>query len=184
MFHGLERLAVDAGLADDIMPFREALSALTEATRQSTLFPAPILTGAAPAASNPGTGKELSMKADSPNGPETAAPVKAETAAPAPATPPGEVISLDDARAEGRAEANEIIQLCTLAGCSERAAKYLADGATAEKVRADLINKRAAEDDDDTSGEHSDLPGAAAKGGLKANMARLLSQQGLTALEV
>ncbi len=124
------------------------------------------------------------MTPDSPTGPETAAPVKSETAAPAPAQPSGSVVSLDDARAQGRAEANEIIQLCTLAGCSELAAKYLADGATAEKVRADLINKRAAEDDDDTSGEHSDLPGAAATGGLKANMAKLLSQQGMTAMEV
>lgn len=184
MFHGLERLAVDAGLADDIMPFREALSALTDDVRRAVMIPAPILTGAAVAASNPGTGKELPMKADSQNGPETAAPVKPETAAPAPAQPSGSVISLDDARAQGRAEANEIIQLCTLAGCSELAAKYLADGVKADKVRADLINKLADEDDDDTSGEHSDLPGAAAAGGLKANMAKLLSQQGMAAMEV
>ena len=184
LFDGLEGIAVDAGLADEVMPFREALSALTESIRQPPIFPQPILTGAASAASNPGTGKELSMQPDSPNGPETAAPVAAQPAAPAPASPSAEVISIDEARAEGRAEANEIIQLCTLAGCSDKAAKYLADGATADKVRADLINQRAAEDDDETSGEHPASPGAIVAGGLKANMVKLLSQQGLSALEV
>lgn len=183
LFDGLEGIAVDASLADEIMPFREALAALTERVDQATIFPQPILSGAASAASNPGTGKELRMNPDSPNGPETAATVAAETAASVPATPSGEVISIDEARAEGRAEANEIIQLCTLAGYPERAAKYVADGATAKKVRAELINKRAEEDDDETSGQHPGLPGAVATGGLKANMVKLLSQQGLTALE-
>ena len=121
---------------------------------------------------------------DSPNGPETAAPVKSETAAPAPAQPSGSVISLDDARAEGRAEIGAIIELCALAKRPALVQEYVKSGMSADDVRTDLINKRAAEDDDDTSGEHSDLPGAAAKGGLKANMAKLLSQQGMTALEV
>ena len=58
-----------------------------------------------------------------------------------------EVPDLDQARAEGRAsatkEAQEIVELCTLAGFPQDAAKHIASGATVEAVRSQLLEAKA-----------------------------------------
>ena len=62
----------------------------------------------------------------------------------------GEVVDIDQARAEGRAaaaaEAREIVELCTIAGRPAQAAGFIAAGASIEAVRADLLESKASVD--------------------------------------
>ncbi len=132
--------AVAAGLADAVAPFREALAELTE----SILRPrAAILTPsrAATAAPNPGHRKETIM-----NPTETAAAVPAATAASTPPKPAttGEVVDLAGARGAGYAEAQEIAELCQLAGRTDLAAGFIGEKKTAAEVRQALTAARAA----------------------------------------
>ncbi len=59
----------------------------------------------------------------------------------------GEVVDLEQARAEGRlaaaAEAREIVELCTIAGRPAEAANFITSGASIESVRATLLEAKA-----------------------------------------
>jgi len=165
IFTGLGGAAVGSGLADAVMPFREALAELTEKVNQPRQS---FFTGAGTAASQPGSHKEtLPMPKSNDEAPKpdatktnTTTTTTAETPA-APESPSAEtplkeavgnnIIALDTARAEGHdqghAAAGEIAQLCDIAGRSDLTAGYLGKKLSAAAVRDDLVKQRADADD-------------------------------------
>lgn len=159
-FTGINGQAVDAKLADAVMPFAETLAELTAKVSQpSTNYYTVYNPGAGSAASQPGSPKENAM----PNPANTAADTtsvastvvdtqaltSAAVVAPAPAAAavaPTVDVDADALRAEGVKAAAQIAQLCQLAGASNLTADYLGKGMNADQVRADLTQRRAAQD--------------------------------------
>lgn len=54
--------------------------------------------------------------------------------------------NLDSARNEGRAQATEIVQLCALAGCPEKAGEFLASNMSTAQIREKLLTEQAQSD--------------------------------------
>lgn len=54
--------------------------------------------------------------------------------------------NLDSARDEGRAQATEIVQLCALAGCPEKAGEFLTSNMSTAQVREKLLTEQAVAD--------------------------------------
>ena len=147
--------AVGSGLADAVMPFREALAELSEAADRpvQTYFP-----GAGSAASQPGKQEETRMSdnanKDAPDmgakSAETKTPAEntqSKNETPAAQTGADNVVDLDAARKEGHeqghAAAGEIAQLCDIAGRADLTAGYLEKKTSVADVRADLLRRRA-----------------------------------------
>lgn len=121
--------AVAAGLADRTGTFRDALAGLIAATRKSAPIATPIIS------IHPG-GKTMQQ--------ETGQAEAVQAATPEP------TIDIESIRAEaqrhGYADAQEIVELCALAGMPGRAPALLARQATPAEARQALIEARAAED--------------------------------------
>ena len=114
--------AVAAGLADAVGTFDDVLAEFTESLSQSLVLPM--------SAAAQGISSQLRLETFM-NEPGT--PVGDGAGAdPAPPTP---LMTIDDAQ--------EVAELCALAGCPERTAAYLATRTMPTKVRSQLLNARA-----------------------------------------
>lgn len=158
--------ALDMGLADEILPWDEALeviSAQITTTKQGGIFfmgleLKDLKQGlAAFLKENPAEGK--AMLAENGFVEKPADPPAQPVAAAAPANPGNpEHVDLDkvrtDARAEGaaaeKARVSGITELCTLAGMSDKSAEYIKAGKSVDDVRKDLLAARAEAGDKDT----------------------------------
>ncbi|WP_288132131.1 S49 family peptidase [Accumulibacter sp.] len=123
--------AVAAGLADAVGTFDDVLLELTDSLSQRLVLPAAISTVAA----TQGISSQLRLET-SMNEPATPAAdgtgVDPDRAAPATPTPE---MTIDDAQ--------EVAELCALAGCPERIPGYLAARTSPAKVRSQLLTTRA-----------------------------------------
>lgn len=148
--------ALRLGLADEIATYEQAFDALAAA-----VAPAPAVTPPreppAPLEPEEGEDDEANLSARGNDmtektaaaGTATVAGASGETATAAAAvTPPAapdNVVQLQtEARAAGRAELQEIVELCEVAGKPALAAGFIRAGNTAAEVRAALLNSRAA----------------------------------------
>ncbi len=152
--------AVRAGLADAVMPFEEAFQEFAEdLTRRRASARGGVFPGAAAAA--PVTGNQ---------GKETEVMPDAETGAVTPqATSGGEtsnVVDLNAAREEGRSQAQEIFDLCQLAGRPDLAGGYMEQNLSAAQVRKALLSEQAADPQTAVSGIN---PSAGATGTAQSN---------------
>ncbi len=142
--------AVSAGLADAVGTFDDALTALAEAMTPRLLFP--ISAGASSRSvsatlSTPTPKEKLLMEDPTPDPVPDRAADSAEDA-PAPRREPVAVATVN---AAGHlpvpgltlADAQEIAELCQLAGCPERIAGYLANGTPTASVRRELLSLQA-----------------------------------------
>ena len=123
--------AVAAGLADAVGTFDDVLLELTDSLSQRLVLPAAVSTVAAAQGISSQLRLETSM-----NEPATPAAdgtgVDPDRAAPATPTP---ALTIDDAQ--------EVAELCALAGCPERIPGYLAARTSPAKVRSQLLTARA-----------------------------------------
>ena len=119
--------AVAAGLADAVGTFDDVLAEFTESLSQSLVLPM--------SAAAQGISSQLRLETFM-NEPAThvgdGAGADPDRANPAPPTP---LMTIDDAQ--------EVAELCALAGCPERTAAYLATRTMPTKVRSQLLNARA-----------------------------------------
>jgi len=182
--------AVDAGLADAVMPFRQVLAEFSEfldAPHSGVAMAGSAGAASALANSEPPQTMETPMKTkgtkdDNPaltaegTAPETAAAgeeqqvetgAEAATETPTPeAVKPdndggAEVIDLEAVRGEGYAQAAEVVSLCALANMPEKAADFIANKTSVADVRANLQTLKADADADTvTDGHHDNLGGA------------------------
>ena len=111
---------------------------------------------------------------DAPTQPPTPAPAADQS-------PPDNVISLDQARGEGRtqalAELGEIQQLCQIAGCPERLSAFVAEKLSLAQVRDRLCAERA-----EASEAHGEVGGG--RDPLAGGLARGEADQPITAQEI
>jgi signal peptide peptidase SppA len=119
--------AVAAGLADAVGTFDDVLAEFTESLSQSLVLPMSAVAQ--------GISSQLRLETFM-NEPGTpvgdGAGADPDRANPAPPTP---LMTIDDAQ--------EVAELCALAGCPERTAAYLATRTMPTKVRSQLLNARA-----------------------------------------
>ena len=119
--------AVAAGLADAVGTFDDVLAEFTESLSQSLVLP---MSAAAQGISSQLRLETFMNEPGTPVGDGTGA--DPDRANPAPPTP---LMTIDDAQ--------EVAELCALAGCPERTAAYLATRTMPTKVRSQLLNARA-----------------------------------------
>ena len=119
--------AVAAGLADAVGTFDDVLAEFTESLSQSLVLP---MSAAAQGISSQLRLETFMNEPGTPVG--DGAGADPDRANPAPPTP---LMTIDDAQ--------EVAELCTLAGCPERTAAYLATRTMPTKVRSQLLNARA-----------------------------------------
>lgn len=179
--------AIEIGLVDAVMPFRETLAELTASLDGST--ERQPVSGAAPTAKPMAPERSEVMSNDARNpGADTGRTGPAEVtenAAPQAADAGGsaaEVVNLDAARQEGARATAEIVELCAMMKRPDLAAGFIRDGKTAEEVRTHFIDARAAEDEGETTGAHS-ADAKPAKGAMVESMKRVLAQHGLKPTE-
>lgn len=160
IFEGVDGLAVAAGLADEVMTFREALAALGETARRPAM--SGLRMGAAPAASGHGQDTEVQMSEQERPGGLVAVEQPGAAASPTrPAAQPGggNVVDLDAARREGAAEAAsraaDINALCKLAGKPALAGDFIASTMTVAQVRDKLLTEKAAAGGEEISGHRA-----------------------------
>lgn len=119
--------AVAAGLADAVGTFDDVLAEFTESLSQSLVLP---MSAAAQGISSQLRLETFMNEPGTPVGDGTGAdPDRANP------TPPTPLMTIDDAQ--------EVAELCALAGCPERTAAYLATRTMPTKVRSQLLNARA-----------------------------------------
>lgn len=122
--------AVAAGLADAVGTFDDVLGELTDSLSQRLVLP---MSAAAPGISSQLRLETFMNEPGTPAGNGTGAdPDRTDPAAPVP-TP--QTLTIDDAQ--------EVAELCALAGCPERIAGFLAARTSPAKVRSQLLNARA-----------------------------------------
>ena len=119
--------AVAAGLADAVGTFDDVLAEFTESLSQSLVLP---MSAAAQGISSQLRLETFMNEPGTPVG--DGAGADPDRANPAPPTP---LMTIDDAQ--------EVAELCALAGCPERTAAYLATRTMPTKVRSQLLNARA-----------------------------------------
>ena len=119
--------AVAAGLADAVGTFDDVLAEFTESLSQSLVLP---MSAAAQGISSQLRLETFMNEPGTPVG--DGAGADPDRANPAPPTP---LMTIDDAQ--------EVAELCALAGCPERTAAYLAARTMPTKVRSQLLNARA-----------------------------------------
>ena len=119
--------AVAAGLADAVGTFDDVLAEFTESLSQSLVLP---MSAAAQGISSQLRLETFMNEPGTPVGDGTGA--DPDRANPAPPTP---LMTIDDAQ--------EVAELCALAGCPERTAAYLATRTMPTTVRSQLLNARA-----------------------------------------
>jgi signal peptide peptidase SppA len=119
--------AVAAGLADAVGTFDDVLAEFTESLSQSLVLP---MSAAAQGISSQLRLETFMNEPGTPVG--DGAGADPDRANPAPPTP---LMTIDDAQ--------EVAELCALAGCPERTATYLATRTMPTKVRSQLLNARA-----------------------------------------
>ena len=119
--------AVAAGLADAVGTFDGVKAELTESLSQSLVLP---MSAAAQGISSQLRLETFMNEPGTPVG--DGAGADPDRANPAPPTP---LMTIDDAQ--------EVAELCALAGCPERTAAYLATRTMPTKVRSQLLNARA-----------------------------------------
>ena len=125
IFYGAD--AVAAGLADAVGTFDDVLAEFTESLSQSLVLP---MSAAAQGISSQLRLETFMNEPGTPVG--DGAGADPDRANPAPPTP---LMTIDDAQ--------EVAELCALAGCPERTAAYLATRTMPTKVRSQLLNARA-----------------------------------------
>ena len=125
IFYGAD--AVAAGLADAVGTFDDVLAEFTESLSQSLVLP---MSAAAQGISSQLRLETFMNEPGTPVG--DGAGADPDRANPAPPTP---LMTIDDAQ--------EVAELCALAGCPERTAAYLATRTMPTKVRSQLLNSRA-----------------------------------------
>ena len=119
--------AVAAGLADAVGTFDDVLAEFTESLSQSLVLP---MSAAAQGISSQLRLETFMNEPGTPVGDGTGAdPDRANPA------PPNPLMTIDDAQ--------EVAELCALAGCPERTAAYLAARTMPTKVRSQLLHARA-----------------------------------------
>ena len=125
--------AVAAGLADAVGTFDDVLAELTDSLSQRLVLPM--------SAAAPGISSQLRLET-SMNEPGTTAgngtgadPDRTDPASPLSAPPTPQTLTIDDAQ--------EVAELCALAGCPERIAGFLAARTSPAKVRSHLLASRA-----------------------------------------
>lgn len=119
--------AVAAGLADAVGTFDDVLAEFTESLSQSLVLP---MSAAAQGISSQLRLETFMNEPGTPVGDGAGAdPDRANPA------PPTHLMTIDDAQ--------EVAELCALAGCPERTAAYLATRTMPTKVRSQLLNARA-----------------------------------------
>ena len=119
--------AVAAGLADAVGTFDDVLAEFTESLSQSLVLP---MSAAAQGISSQLRLETFMNEPGTPVGDGAGAdPDRANPA------PPNPLMTIDDAQ--------EVAELCALAGCPERTAAYLATRTMPTKVRSQLLNARA-----------------------------------------
>jgi signal peptide peptidase SppA len=119
--------AVAAGLADAVGTFDDVLAEFTESLSQSLVLP---MSAAAQGISSQLRLETFMNEPGTPVG--DGAGADPDRANPAPPTP---LMTIDDAQ--------EVAELCALAGCPERTAAYLAARTMPTKVRSQLLHARA-----------------------------------------
>lgn len=119
--------AVAAGLADAVGTFDDVLAEFTDSLSQGLVLP---MSAAAQGISSQLRLETFMNEPGTPVGDGTGA--DPDRANPAPPTP---LMTIDDAQ--------EVAELCALAGCPERTAAYLATRTMPTKVRSQLLNARA-----------------------------------------
>lgn len=119
--------AVAAGLADAVGTFDDVLAEFTESLSQSLVLP---MSAAAQGISSQLRLETFMNEPGTPVG--DGAGADPDRANPAPPTP---LMTIDDAQ--------EVAELCALAGCPERTAAYLATRTMPTKVRSQLLSARA-----------------------------------------
>jgi len=119
--------AVAAGLADAVGTFDDVLAEFTDSLSQGLVLP---MSAAAQGISSQLRLETFMNEPGTPVGDGTGA--DPDRANPAPPTP---LMTIDDAQ--------EVAELCALAGCPERTAAYLAARTMPTKVRSQLLNARA-----------------------------------------
>ncbi|MCC6505164.1 MAG: S49 family peptidase [Aquimonas sp.] len=119
--------AVAAGLADAVGTFDDVLAEFTESLSQSLVLP---MSAAAQGISSQLRLETFMNEPGTPVG--DGAGADPDRANPAPPTP---LMTIDDAQ--------EVAELCALAGCPERTTAYLATRTMPTKVRSQLLNARA-----------------------------------------
>ena len=125
IFYGAD--AVAAGLADAVGTFDDVLAEFTDSLSQGLVLP---MSAAAQGISSQLRLETFMNEPGTPVG--DGAGADPDRANPAPPTP---LMTIDDAQ--------EVAELCALAGCPERTAAYLAARTMPTKVRSQLLNARA-----------------------------------------
>lgn len=125
IFYGAD--AVAAGLADAVGTFDDVLAEFTDSLSQGLVLP---MSAAAQGISSQLRLETFMNEPGTPVGDGTGA--DPDRANPAPPTP---LMTIDDAQ--------EVAELCALAGCPERTAAYLAARTMPTKVRSQLLHARA-----------------------------------------
>ena len=143
--------ALEAGFADQITTYDDFLAAFQAALRTPDRSSARSTTAAQVPHNN-----EVVAMADENDATGTQGGTDPQAA---------NVRSIDDARSSGaeegrasaRADAQEINQLCILAGCPERAGELIADGKTPAEVRSGLLEaQQTASGAEEVSGRHAE----------------------------
>lgn len=139
--------SIAAGLADAAGDPTEAHAALVQAVQKSSM-------NTAASAVNPR--QEVGM-ADTKTTPgATTQPAVENATAPA-------AEALAEARRNGRADAEEIAALCTIARKPALAAKFIADGKSVSEVRAELLKAQADNAGEEINGAHPPATGKSAR---------------------
>jgi len=145
--------AASSGLADEVGTFKESMKALTRRLQRL------------PAMAAANTRKDRIMIDNEDHTiDDDDIPANDNDPDPAPEAP-GNVVNIDDARAEARAEtalhASQIVELCALAGKPTLAAKFITEQTPLEKVREALLAGRADGEDEIVSkhtGQGAEMP--------------------------